>query len=278
MRKTLFFLAFLCAARAHAAPAKVAAIPETLSVRAAAWDLSWKPATDEAWRDRVVAAVAAAAKDGIDVVVFPENVSNGRGVEPALSAIRDAAGADRLVVLGGSPLREPGRDYAVSRAYILANGAWQTMDKLDPTPAERASVPPVKAGMRLPLIRFRGGVVAALAGCSIEKTEIAASLKKRAVQLVLVFASAEDEAGAARVARTASSRAVELGAAVVTAPPSPAAPALYLPAQKGLDLKPQAPAGGDFRVPWKKLLELRAPGSDEPRPFLDPAPGYQVEI
>ena len=115
---------------------------------------------------------------------------------------------------------------------------------------------------------------------TLGKPEIAVSFKKRAVQLVLVSAPAEDEAGAARLARTASARAVELGAAVLTAPPSAESPALYLPAQKGFELKPRAPDGRDFRIPWKRLLDLRSrpEESTEPRPYLDPAPSYQVEI
>jgi predicted amidohydrolase len=283
MRKTVFF-SLLCIVAGisvtAAAPSKPPVIPDELIVRAVAWDYSWKPATEKEWAARVVSEVAAAAKDGADIIVFPEQFSNGRSLDGILSDVRAAAGADRLVVLGNSPYQAAGWDYAVSRAYILSGNSWHEMDKLDPTPAERAQKPPVKPGMRLPLFRFRGGVVAVLPAFSIEKPEVATSLKKRAVQLVLVCVPAEDEEGAARVARTASARAVELGAAVVTAPPSSMSPALHLPAQKGFDLKPATPAGRDLRVPWKKILDLRArpDASTEARPFLDPAPFYQVEI
>ena len=269
---SLLWIAVRCPAWAAAA--------DVLTVRAVGWDSSWKPATEKEWSARVVAAVASAAKDGVDIIVFPEQFSQGRSLDDILPAVKDAAGADRLVVLGNSPHREPGWDYVVSRAYILSGGAWQVMDKLDPTPNERAQKPPVKPGLRLPLFRFRGGVAAALPAFSIEKPEIAASLKKRGVQLVLVSAPAEDEEGMARVARAASARAVELGAAVVVAPLSSEPPSLHLPAQKGFSLKPSAPMGRDFRLPWKKLLDLRS-GSEaqgEVRPFLDPAPYYQIEI
>jgi sugar phosphate isomerase/epimerase len=277
MRKSALFVVLFAVACGAARAAAAPKIPDGLTVRAVEWDMSWKPAADKDWYARVAGAVAAAAKDGADVIVFPEGFSQGRSLDEVLVAVKDAAGADRLVALGNAPHREPGWDHAVSRAYILSGGAWETIDKLDPTPAERALKPPVKPGMRLPLFRFRGGIVAVLPAYSIEKPEIAASLKKRGVNLLLVSAPSEDEEGAARVARCASARAVELGAAVVTAPPSPAAPSLQLPAQKGFDLKPQTPSGRDFRLPWKKLLDLRAPSS-EARPFLDPAPYYQVEI
>lgn len=275
MRKSLYAFLILAAAGRPA----FAAAPATVTVRAVAWDSAWKPASDLEWSARVVAAVAAAAKDGADVVVFPERFSGGRALDGVLEGVRAAAGEDRLVVLGNAPHRNPGDDFVFSRAYVLSGGAWQIMDKLDPTPAERAAVPPVRPGMRLPLFRFRGGTVAVLAGSSIAKSEIAASLKKRAVQLVVVTAPAEDAEGAARLARSASARAVELGAAVVTVPPSPAEPAAHLPAQKGFDLSPRAPKGRDFVLPWKKLLDLRVvpEGSTEPRPFLEAA-HYQVEI
>ena len=283
MRKNPFF-SLLCAAlvmpAAAAGTAKTPPVPEALTVRAVAWDYAWKPATEKEWGARVVSEIAAAAKDGADIVVFPEQFSQGRNLDGILADAKIAAGSDRLVVLGNTPHLDSGSGNTVSRAYILSSGAWQEMDKLDPTPAERDQKPPVKPGMRLPLFRFRGAVVAVLPAASILKPEIAASLKKRAVQLVLVSAPAEDEEGAARVARAASARAVELGAAVLVAPPSSAAPALYLPAQKGFDLKPQTPSGRDFRLPWKKLLDLRAlPGAKgETRPFLEPAPYYQIEI
>ncbi len=279
MRKLLFLVVFAAPLARAASPAKTPAAPETLAVRAVAWDAAWKPASEKEWLARVVAEVTSAAKDGADVIVFPESFSGGRTLEAALGPVRDAAGADRLVVLGNAPHTEAGWDYAVSRAYILSDGSWQNMDKLDPTPAERARKPPVKPGMRLPLFRFRGGVVAALPAYSLEKPEISASLKKRAVQLVIVSAPAEDAEGAARLSRSAAARAVELGAAVVIAPLSPAAPASYLPAQKGFELNAPASAGRDIRLPWKKLLDLRAkPDAAEARPFLDPAPYYQIEI
>jgi predicted amidohydrolase len=263
-----------------AAVAALPAAPEFLTVKTVAWDPAWKPATPKDWDDRVVSEVVSAVKGGADVILFPEGFSKDRPLDGVLTGVKDAAGRDRLVVLGNAPHAEPGSGYAVLRAYILSAGSWQTMDKLDPTPAERARKPPVRNGLQLPLFRFRGGIVAALPAYSVEKPEIAASLKRRALQLLLVSAPADDAAGAARVARCASARAVELGAAVVVASPDPSEPALYLPAQAGFDLAPQTPAKGGFRIPWKKLLDLRAASGPqtEARPFLDPAPHFQVEL
>jgi len=273
--RILMLLTLLNAASVHAgAPAA----PEYLNVQAVAWDLAWKPATQGDWDARVVKEVASAVQNGADVILFPEGFSKERPLDGVLAAVKEAAGTDRLVVLGNAPYSQPGWDHVVLRAYILSGSSWQTMDKLDPTPAERDRKPPVKPGMQLPLFRFRGGIVAALPAYSIEKPEIAVSLKRRALQLLLVSAPADDAAGAARVARCAAARAVELGAAVVVASPSSAASSLHLPAQAGFDLGAPAPGKGGFRVPWKKLLDLREGAGTEARPFLEPPPRFQVEI
>ena len=106
-------------------------------------------------------------------------------------------------------------------------------------------------------------------------------MKKRGVSLILSPSVAEDEADAARVLRSASGRAVELGAAVIVA--APAGSTLFLPAQKGLEA-----AAGDAEgrggtwthvLPWKKLLDLRVPPKKpEARPFLEPSSLHQTEI
>lgn len=279
MRKLIALLALSAAASGsvRAGVPSIPPAPATLTVHAAAWDMSWKAASDKEWAARVAGTIASAVKDGADVVVFPEGFARERSVDWFLPQFKEAA-QGRLVVLGSAPAQGP--EGTSSRTYILADGAWQGMDKLDPTFEERSRKPPVKPGIRLILFRYRGGLVAALPASTIQKTEIAYTLRKRGVQLVLVSAPAGDEEAAARVARCASGRAVELGAAVVVAPPSPAEPVLYLPAQKTFDLKPQAPNGRDFRLPWKKLLELRSqPGvSTEERPFLDAPLSFQTEI
>lgn len=273
MRKFIFAVALLAAA----APAIGETAPEFVTARAVAWDENWKLTDDKEWAARVVFEIEAAAKAGAEIVVFPEGFSRDRNVESVLEGAKGAAGKERLVIFAGAPHRD-GKDW-VSRTRFLSGGSWQWMDKLDLTPAERARKPPLKPGMRLPLLRFRGAVVAALPAYSLLKPEIAASLKKRGVSLVLVSAPADDELGRTRLLRAAAGRAVELGAAVLIAPPASEPPSLHLPAQKGFDLKAPAPSGPDFRVPWKKLLELRSkPDPAEPRPFLDPSPYFQVEI
>lgn len=269
MRKIIFLGALFAAATPSSAAM------DALSVRAVATSPAWQKATDAEWIASIVAEVKTAVKDGADVIVFAEGFSTGRRLDVLLPYLKNEAGPDRLIVLGNAPYQEPGKDYAVSRAQIYSGGAWIALDKLDPEQSELIASPPVRPGMRLILFRFRGALVAALPSYSLLKPEIAMSLKKHHVALVLATASDEDEIGRARLERVASGRAAELGAAVVIAWPAKM-PALYLPAQKGFDAKPAS--GRDVRLPWKKLLELRAPDKTERRPFLDPAPGYQTEI
>ena len=278
MRKIIFsgsLFAALCGARAAGAPVPA----PTLNLRFAAHDRAAKSGTEPEWIAAIAAEVSAAVKDGADALVFPAGFSAGRRIDAALAAAKAAAGPDRLIVFGHAPHRDPGEEYATSRAYVYTGGEWAALDGLDPTPAERAAKPPVRAGQRLILFRFRGGLAAVLPGYSIEKPEIAVSLKKRGVQLVIVCATSEDELGRARLERTASARAVELGAAVVISYPSDG-PIVSLPAQTGFELKPTSSPGRDVRIPWKNLLDLRSPpaGATEARPFLDPSPYYQVEI
>jgi predicted amidohydrolase len=127
----------------------------------------------------------------------------------------------------------------------------------------------------------------------MEMPEVSAALKKAGVQLVLGPSATEDEDGVARILRTSSARAVELGAAVLVAPlvgdqgewKNLGSAALYLPAQKGIDHRPQESkrrrseiAHDDFVIPWKALIELRhQPKKPETRPFLDPVRPFRTE-
>lgn len=268
MRNAL--LAVLLAGRAHAAPAGADAPPEWLTARVPAWEIK-KGESEKDLGARLAAATAAAARDGADVLVLPEGFAGSRCPEFALEAVKAAAAPGMLVALGTSACKDKGAPAA--RSFVLANGTWQTLERIDPTVAERAAKPPVKPGTRLILFKYRGGLAAVLPAWSVQKPELSAALKKRGVSLVLVTAPAGDDDEWRRVTRTASARAVELGAAVVIA--APAGPTWYLPAQKGFE--PALAGGTDARLPWKRLLALREPGGSEPRPFLDPATYLQVE-
>jgi predicted amidohydrolase len=281
-------------------------IPEKLRARVVSWDVGFKPATEKEWIESVSKEVTGAAWKGIDVLVFPELFAAGLGPyapkgehmadfvtrrmnDTVLPAVKKAVGQrSMLVALGSYWHREPGSKQVFNRAPVLINGTWHFADKLHPTPGELNGDPPptIKPGGILPLFPFHGGTAAVVICFSLEMPEVSAALKKERVQLVLGPSATEDENGVARVLRTSSARAVELGAAVLVAPLLGAqgewknlgSAALYLPAQKGIDYRPQESVrreGGiahdDFVIPWKALLELRVqPPKPETRPFLVP--------
>ena len=312
MKSPLFLALAVIAATSARAASAAPKIPETLKARAVSWDLGWKPASADEWIARAVSEVRDAARERVDVLVLPELFAWGLGPfapkdaravdyitsmvnERLLPAAKAAAAPGMLLVLGSYPHAERGASHVLNRAPVLFENGWRFVDKLDPTQGEALEDPPVKPGYALPLFKFRGGLAAVLICFSLEKPELASALKKRGPQLILSPSATEDEAGVARVLRSASGRAVELGAAVLVAPllgeqdgwKNRGSTALYLPAQKGLELTPrESPrresgfARDDYELPWKKLLALREQPKEKPetRPFLAPASPFQVEI
>ena len=281
----------------------------TLKARVVSWDVGYHPATEAEWVARVVAEVRDANAAGVDVLLFPELFAAGLGEygpdnrpyefitkkmhAAVLPAVKAAAGPNMLVCLGSYAHQEPGWPHALNRAPILLDGTWHFADKIHPTQRERVDVPPIKAGDVLPVFKFRGGNVAVAVCFSLEMPEVSAALKKESVQLVLGPTATEDEDGVARILRVSAARAVELGAAVLVAPlvgklddwKNVGSAALYLPAQKGIDHRPQESvrrssgiARDDFAIPWQALLDLRKQraGTPETRPFLAEHP-FRVE-
>jgi predicted amidohydrolase len=281
----------------------------TLKARVVSWDVGFHPSTEDEWVERVVAEVRAASADGVDVLLFPELFAAGlapyaanerayefitrRMRDRVLPAVSAAAGPAMLVCLGSYAHQEPGWPDAINRAPMLLGGVWHFIDKLHPTQGELVDDPPIRAGEMLPVFRFRGGNVAVVVCFSLEMPEVAAALKKENVLLVLGPTATSDEDGVARVLRSASARAVELGAAVLVAPlvgrqgdwPNVGSTALYLPAQKGIDHQPRVSvlrssgiAHDDYTVPWSALLDLRRQptGRPETRPFLAEHP-FRIE-
>lgn len=286
--------------------------PGRLKARVVVWDIGFRPPTQEAWISRLEGEVRDALGAGVDVLLFPELIGWGLAPYHKEEAGRPAehvtrawqgevlprlgrllAGSRTLVALGSYPHLEPGWKEAFNRASVWHSGAWRSVDKLDPTQGETLEDPPIRAGGALPLFAFRGGTAAVAVCYSVEKPELAARLKAEGVQLLLAPSATEDELGAARVLRSASARAVELGAAVLVAPlagevdgwKNLGSAALYLPAQKGVGAgvqeRPRRSRGihrEDFTIPWTALLGLRTQGEKpETRPFLAPSPEFRLE-
>jgi predicted amidohydrolase len=289
--------------------------PEKLRARVVSWDVGFKPQTEEEWIARVSKEVGDSAAAEIDVLVFPELFAAGLGPyapkgehqaefitrrmhDAVLPAVKkEVAKRSMLVALGTYWHQEPGWTHAFNRASVLIESIWRFADKLHPTPGELVEappIPPIKSGDMLPLFGFRGGTAAVVICFSLEMPEVSAVLKQEGVQLVLGPSATEDEDGVARVLRASSARAVELGAAVLVAPligvqdewKNRGSAALYLPAQKGIDHRPQESvrrtegiAHDDFVIPWKALLDLRRQADQKPetRPFLAPVVHFRTE-
>lgn len=280
-----------------------------LKARVVSWDVGFHPATEAEWVGCVVREVRDASAAGVDVLVFPELFAAGLGAyapddryyefitrrmrDAVLPAVKAAAAPSMLVCLGSYAHQESGWPYAHNRAPVLLDSAWHFADKIHPTQRERVDDPPIKPGEVLPVFKFRGGNVAVAVCFSLEMPEVSAALKREGVQLVLGPTATEDETGVARILRSASARAVELGAAVLVAPlvgqlddwKNVGSAALYLPAQKGIDHRPQESvrrssgiAHDDFVIPWQAILALRQQpaGRPETRPFLAEHP-FRVE-
>ena len=280
---------------------------EKLRARVVSWDVGFKPPTEKEWIDRVREEVADAAAERIDVLVFPELFAAGLGpytpkgerqaefvtrrmndaVLPSVK--REVAGRSMLVALGSYWHQESGWNYALNRAPVLIDGTLHFVDKLHPTPGELIGDPPptIKPGGILPLFPFRGGTAAVVICFSLEMPEVSAALKEEGVQLVLGPSATEDEDGVARVLRASAAREPSSSGrrfswrrswAPKRAWKNLGSAALYLPAQKGIDHRPQESvrrkdriAHDDFVIPWKALLDLREqPPKPETRPFLFP--------
>lgn len=282
---------------------------DALKARVVSWDVGFRPAGEAEWVERVISEARDARAANVDVLLFPELFAAGltpyagaerpcefvtrRTRSAVLPAVQQAAGAEMLVCLGSYAHQEPDWPHAFNRAPVLVGGAWHFADKIHPTQGERVEDPPIKPGTALPLFRFRGLTVAVLVCFTLEMPEVAAALKKEGVHLILAPTATEDEDGVARILRTASGRAVELGAAVLVAPllgrqgewANVGSAALYLPAQKGVDHRPRESvrraegiARDDFAIPHRALLALRSQPSGKPetRPFLADHP-FRVE-
>ncbi len=281
----------------------------TLTARVISWDIGFHPATQEEWIDTVATEVRAAA--GADIILFPELFASALAdyardsvpyefvtrqmLEQVLPAVKAAAGPETLVCLGSYPHQVPGCAHARNRSPVLLGGVWHFVDKLHPTQGEaQCENPRIVPGDVLPVFRFRGGTVAVAICFSLEMPELSAALKREGIHLLLGPTATEDEDGVARILRTSSARAVELGAAVLVGPlvgehgswKTVGSAALYLPAQKGIDHRPrESPrrtsgiARDDFVIPWEKLLELRKQPANQPetRPFLVPDQPFRVE-
>jgi len=160
--------------------------------------------------------------DGADVVVFPEyawmlleQVVSGDDKIRAVARLfwetvwpellPKLSRPDKAVVLGTVPCLLPDGTLR-NRAPILCGGRALFQDKINLTPWERV----FSAGNTIQLWQFKGAKFAVLVCLDIEVPELAAALRGRGVDAILVPSATESMMGLERIGRCASARSVEL--------------------------------------------------------------------
>jgi predicted amidohydrolase len=178
--------------------------------------------TAEAFVDRVVAQVEESWDAGADVVVLPEflwlgleRFVKGKGALRAVAGLfwaglwpgvaRRLSRKGKSVVLGTAPYLDA-RGRLLNRAPILVGGKRLHQDKLHLTPWEKAFSP----GDGVRPWTFKGARFAVVTCLDIEVPEIAAALRGKGVDVILVPSATETVLGVERVGRCADARAVEL--------------------------------------------------------------------
>ena len=187
------------------------------------FDVGAEMSSPEACAAHMVDRTLASWDDGADIVVFPEFawmalerfVEGPQGTEAVARLFWDdlwpgVRGAlsrpDKAVLLGSAPFIDDAGALR-NRAPILSGGTVIHQDKIHLTPWENEFT----GGGPLTLWSFRGLRLATVICLDIEIPELAAALRGRGVDILLVPSATETELGIERVHRCASARAVELG-------------------------------------------------------------------
>ncbi len=192
------------------------------------YDVGFNHGSIEAVTKDIIDRTKASWASGADMVVFPEYSwcnfmlysSPGDALEPVAKSFwslawprlkAELSQSGKAVILGSVP-------YVLSdgkirnRTPMLIEGHEIFQDKLCLTPWEAH----LDGGDELSLFNFKGAKCANLICLDIEIPATASMLKEEGgIDLVFVPSATETMMGVERIARCASSRAVELGAAVV---------------------------------------------------------------
>ena len=186
------------------------------------FDVGAEASTPAAYADLMVSRVIESWDDGADIVLFPEFSWMGlsRFVESKAELngisqlywevlwpllVQQLRRKDKMAVLGTVPFAtEDGS--ILNRAPIILGEATGHQDKLHLTPWETV----LMAGNVLRIWEFGGLKIAVVICLDIEVPELAALLRGRGVDLILVPSATETTLGMERVGRCASARSVEL--------------------------------------------------------------------
>ena len=201
-----------------------------MKISVISYSLSSQPKTLSEWEARLIAEIESLANKS-EIILYPELFLMGLsdyfsgGLEkqyrdianytyqnllPKLAKILEKKNI--LLCLGSGPRLEGDKLYNTSALWI--EGSWKFQDKIHLTPWETS----FNAGSEVKLFKFKGMKIACVICFDIEQPGLALYLKKTGVDMILCPSATANKNGNQRVNRCASSRSVELGAAVVTAP------------------------------------------------------------
>lgn len=195
------------------------------------YSLSEDPATLEEWEHSLKNEIRSLINEGNHVILYPELFLMGlakyfsgelaeqylfihryleKKLYPAIKEILQKKSV--LLVLGTGPRLVDGKIFNSSPVFIGDNLLFQ--DKLFLTPWETDFTP----GSELHIFNFMNLKTAVIICFDSEQPDLALKLKQEGIDFILVPSATTNKNGSQRVNRCASSRAVELGAIVMTSP------------------------------------------------------------
>jgi predicted amidohydrolase len=206
-----------------------------IRISAHTYDVAIRHATPDAFESHFLGLLRQSLEEGSRVVVFPEyacyvlarvpgftneagKVDNARISDFVwkrfFPKVVELSGKHRAILCAGSaPFTAQGKR-VTNRALLAASGREIVCEKRSLTPWETDFAP----GARTTVFEWEGLRVASLICFDSEFPEIAVELKRQQPHLVLVPSATSDRLGVERVCRSASARAVELGAITMVSP------------------------------------------------------------
>lgn len=272
-----------------------------MKVSVVSYSLSHDPMTLSDWKEKLITEIRTLVNQGAELILYPELFLMGLArytdakthleeiqktahliESDILPFIKNHVSAWTTIVLGTGPREANGKIF--NSSPILHKGEWLFQDKLFLTPWETDFTP----GEELFVFNLRGLKTCVVICFDSEQPDLAVKLKEEQIDFILVPSATTNRNGSQRVNRCASSRSVELGAAVITCPligdcgvelvdHNEGRSALFLPAQESItseqeQFSPYAVSEhliNDYTFDPQLILELKNPTS-ETKPFLKP--------
>jgi predicted amidohydrolase len=201
-----------------------------VKITAVSYSLSSQPPTLNLWKENLIHEIRTLISEGSKVILYPELFLMGlsdyfldltnqlsdianyilNDLLPSLELILNNTNV--LLVLGSGPKLLDNQFY--NSTPIWNNGIWFFQDKIHLTPWEVDFI----YGSEIKIFSYNGLKTAIVICFDIEQPGLALKLKEEGVHFILVPSATINRNGNQRVNRCASSRSVELGAAILTVP------------------------------------------------------------